>query len=144
MLTEDEILKLIDACDNIRDKAFVSLIAESGARIGKILNIQLKHIAFENNYGAKVVLFGKTGARKVMVISCAPTLAQMLNLHPQKNNPESLLFVTNMNHRKGNKIRCIARLYLFDFGIYKFLLRRRKVRIFEKLLYIIDFAFQRF
>ena len=41
LLTEEDIKKLIDAADNPRDKAFVSLISESGARIIEIGNLHI-------------------------------------------------------------------------------------------------------
>jgi site-specific recombinase XerD len=43
LLTEDDISKLIDACQNARDKALVSVLYESGCRIGEIASVRIKH-----------------------------------------------------------------------------------------------------
>ncbi len=36
LLMEEEVMRLVDACDNPRDKAFIMTLYESGARIGEL------------------------------------------------------------------------------------------------------------
>ena len=44
LITEDEVKKLINSADHPRDKAFVSALYESGARIGEIASLQIGNI----------------------------------------------------------------------------------------------------
>jgi integrase len=92
ILTEDEIKRMYDAADNHRDKALVSVIYQSGCRIGEILSLRLKHIQFDE-YGALLLVNGKTGQRRVRIIETSP-LAKWLEIHPFKDDPESVLWIT--------------------------------------------------
>lgn len=69
MLTPEDIEKLIDVAGNLRDKAFIAFLYESGARRGEVFSIQIKHIQFDE-MGAVVTLpKGKTGARRIRTCS---------------------------------------------------------------------------
>ena len=96
LLTEEEIKRLIQNCENLRDKALFSCIAESGARISEIALMQIKHVSFEE-YGARLTIKGKTGTRKVLVISSMPYLQQWINDHPYNENPDSYLWYSQKN-----------------------------------------------
>jgi integrase/recombinase XerD len=92
LLTEDEISKMIQKCSCLRDKTFVSVLAESGGRIGEIATLKIKNVSFER-YGARLTLSGKTGMRKILVINSTPYLQEWINNHPYSNNRESYLWV---------------------------------------------------
>jgi integrase/recombinase XerD len=104
ILTKDEIRSLIQATSNPRDKAFISVLYESGCRIGEILNIKIKDITFDE-YGAKVIIpEGKTGPRRIRLISSIPHVETWLGYHPHKKDPEAFLWTTYANSNKGNII----------------------------------------
>lgn len=88
LLTLQEIRALVDAADNPRDKALVSILYESGCRLSEITNIMQKDVKIDQ-YGAVIVVNGKTGMRRVRLIDSAPDLTLWLNNHPLKgdNNP---------------------------------------------------------
>jgi integrase len=88
LLTEDESLAIVQACDNIRDKAFIASLAESGCRISEIGTMRIKHVSFEP-HGARLTVNGKTGMRKILVISSAPYLQEWINSHPKNYDSES-------------------------------------------------------
>lgn len=46
LLTPDDIIKLVDGCSNLRDKAVIAILYDTGARIGELLNIRLRDINF--------------------------------------------------------------------------------------------------
>ena len=104
LLTEHELKDLIRACGNIRDKALISVLAESGARVSEIGLMKIKHISFEN-HGARLSISGKTGARKILVISSSPYLQQWLNCHPLNNQPDAFLW-----HNPQGKFLCYNRI----------------------------------
>jgi integrase len=93
LLTEDEIKKMVSYADNARDRALVLLLYESGCRVGEVLTLRIKHVTFDD-YGAKLIVEGKTGMRPVRIISFEPEIRQWLNTHPFADNPEAFLWVS--------------------------------------------------
>jgi site-specific recombinase XerD/ribosomal protein L40E len=93
ILTQEEVQKMIDAADHIRDKAFISTLYESGCRIGELLCLQIKHVQFDK-FGAVLLVNGKTGQRRVRVIASEPRLHQWIENHPLKENPDAPLWIT--------------------------------------------------
>ncbi|MEM3871217.1 MAG: tyrosine-type recombinase/integrase [Nitrososphaeria archaeon] len=93
LLTVEEVNRLVDAADHIRDKAFISTLYESGCRIGEPLCLQIRHVCFDN-FGAVLLVNGKTGQRRVRVIASASKLYQWYENHPLKENPEAPLWIT--------------------------------------------------
>ena len=91
LLTNEEILRIIQKCDNLRDKTLISILAESGARISEIALMKIKHISFEKN-GAKLTIDGKTGMRKILVVTSSVYLQNWINQHPGNDNSESYLW----------------------------------------------------
>lgn len=93
-LTENDVASLIRACPNLRDKAFISLLYESGCRIGELLTLKIKHIAFDGGF-ARISVSGKTGWRRLLLISSVPFLSDWLNVHPYSDNPEAMVWICN-------------------------------------------------
>lgn len=102
LLTENEISALVEAADNPRDKALIAALYESGCRVSEIANIRIKHIKFDE-YGAQVVVSGKTGMRRVRLVSSIPYLSTWLQNHPNKENPEAYVFVKLRGDEKGRR-----------------------------------------
>jgi len=63
----DDVQKLIDTATNARDKALISVLYESGCRIGELLTLRVKNVEFDD-YGAVLHVNGKTGPRRVRII----------------------------------------------------------------------------
>lgn len=99
LLTEEEVLKLANTADHPRDKAFILVLYESGCRIGELLTLRMKNIQFDQ-YGAILRVTGKTGDRRVRVISSASTLASWVNIHPFSKDPDAPLWVPRCNNQK--------------------------------------------
>ncbi|MEK6898379.1 MAG: tyrosine-type recombinase/integrase [Nanoarchaeota archaeon] len=84
MLSEGEVMKMIDNSISKRDKALISVLYDSGCRIGELLGLKIKNIE-ESEYGAKICISGKTGMRKILLIFSAPYLFEWINNHSNKN-----------------------------------------------------------
>ena len=84
LLTPTEVRAQIDACNNARDKALVAMLWETGARIGELIDLTVGDIEDRPN-GRKVVIEGKTGARRLPLVESVPYLNTWLGEHP---NPE--------------------------------------------------------
>ena len=94
LLNNEEILAIIQKCDNLRDKALISILAESGARVAEIALMKIKHVSFEK-IGAKLTLEGKTGMRRILVVTSAPYLRTLINQYAENNNNESYLWANS-------------------------------------------------
>ena len=99
ILTEEEVKRIASSADNFRDRAFVLVLYESGCRIGELLPLRIKNIQFDE-YGAVLLINGKTGSRRVRIISSSPALAKWLDLHPLRNHPNSFVWIDLRNHGK--------------------------------------------
>jgi len=91
LITEEEAKNIIRASGNSRDKALISVLADSGARVSEIGMMKIKHISFET-HGARLTIHGKTGTRKILVIYSSPYLQQWINMHPHNDNPNAYLW----------------------------------------------------
>jgi integrase/recombinase XerD len=91
LLTEADVSELVKAAIYSRDRAFVSMLYDSGGRIGEILTLQRKNISFDES-GAVVVMDGKTGQRRDRLILSVPFLSQWLSDHADKR-PDAPLWV---------------------------------------------------
>jgi integrase/recombinase XerD len=91
MLTEEEVLKLIEYAETPQAKALVATLYESGCRIGELIFLKIGQVKFDA-YGAQLFVTGKTGFRRIRIISSVPYLTDWINRQPQKNNPEAFLW----------------------------------------------------
>ena len=111
LLTEDEIMKLVNSRDSIRDKAFIITLYESGARIGELGSMRIKDVVFEEKY-VRLMLKGKTGSRSVIAIAALPYLQNWIQNHPLKDDPDAPLWVNvgNVNKYKPMSYPALAKI----------------------------------
>lgn len=102
LLSIDDVKKIAENTLNLRDKAFILTLYETGARIGELFNLTIKDVE-NDEYGSRLTLFGKTGARKVRVIASAPALNNWLKHHPLRNDIDSWVFCSLHHDRVGNQ-----------------------------------------
>lgn len=103
ILTMEEIQKMIEVCSNFRDRAIVSILYESGCRASEILDLKINGLVFDE-YGIKVVVNGKTGSRRLRLVSCVHDVKQWLNVHPRKNEDDAALFCALTKNNMGNPL----------------------------------------
>ena len=108
---EDVKLLLASAEKDPRDKAFIMTLWESGCRVGEILALRIRHVAFDE-YGAILRVSGKTGERRVRIVSSAPLIAAWLTHNPYRENPDSPVWL-----QSGTTP--------FTYGAARMMLRRR-------------------
>ena len=78
ILTEQEIVRMLDAATNLRDKFFLSLLYETGCRIGEIMGVRKKDLDLTTQ-PAKLTITGKTGWRKVPLLMSVSLAVTYLN-----------------------------------------------------------------
>jgi D-3-phosphoglycerate dehydrogenase len=77
LLTREGMKRLLEACPTARGRAFIIMLYESGARIGEILNIEIRDLCFDR-HGVLVDLEGKTGKRRIRLVESADYLRRWL------------------------------------------------------------------
>jgi len=92
LLTPKEINRLAEAATSIRDKALILVLFETGRRIGEILTLKIGDVEFDQ-YGARLVIDGKTGPDLSRVVASAPKLALWLDNHPLRNDREAPVWI---------------------------------------------------
>lgn len=92
LLTPEETEKIIDHADHPRNKALLAIMAESGARPGELGNLTIGRVNIDAQ-GVILNLVGKTGARRLRLVSSTPHLVAWLNNHAEKQNPHAPLWV---------------------------------------------------
>ncbi|QLJ52871.1 MAG: hypothetical protein Sv326_0696 [Candidatus Fermentimicrarchaeum limneticum] len=101
MLVESDVLRMVDSEQNLRNKAILMTLWSSGARAAELLGMKVGSVIFDE-YGARVMLSGKTGDRYVRVVEAAPYLKEyLLKVHPDKDNIAAPLWVMIFNQGKS-------------------------------------------
>lgn len=73
ILQPSDILRMLLACKTNEMRAIISLLWETGARIGELLNLKQDDIKFDQ-HGAIIRLDGKTGVRYVRIVESVAIL----------------------------------------------------------------------
>jgi len=107
LLTQEDVKLLLQHTANVRDKALVAILWDSGARIGEIGGMSIKDVAFDE-FGCKIMVDGKTGMRRIRLVNSSGALLDWINQHPHRDNPEYPLWI-NIGDNYGDRI--------FDFRL---------------------------
>ena len=123
LLTPEEVKRMIESADSIRDKALISVLYESGCRVGELLAMRMKDVSFEGP-ACSIRLTGKTGSRRVMLVTSTPYLANWISHSPLRNDPNAFIWISigMKNHAKllrYNSIRYILKAVARKAGIKK-------------------------
>jgi len=119
LLTEEEVKKMIDFARSVQERAFIATLYESGCRLGEIIYMRINQFKFDN-YGAQLFVTGKTGPRRIRVVSCVPYIAEWLNKHPFRNDPNAYLWINRrLKPHLYSRIRAILYLTAKKAGIKK-------------------------
>ncbi len=91
-ITPAEFDILINASDNARDRAIISILYDSGIRIGELLTLRIRDVLYDD-YGMKITVTGKTGTRSVRVTGdSVGYMRAWQNIHPDPFNEDAWLF----------------------------------------------------
>lgn len=105
LLNVKEIMRQINASDHPRDKALVSSLYESGCRPTEFLSLCIKHVVFDKNGAHVTIPRGKTGMRKIRLVASVPYLIAWIDIHPMRDNPDSLLWISIGTRNKNRPLR---------------------------------------
>ncbi|MEM3154442.1 MAG: tyrosine-type recombinase/integrase [Candidatus Woesearchaeota archaeon] len=116
LLSEEEVNKLIATADHPRNKAILAILGESGARVGEIGNLTIGQIKIDAS-GAVLNVSGKTGRRRLRIISATAYLVKWLDIHPDNANPYAPLWVNigTKNYHKQSTYETIRKVLIETF-----------------------------
>jgi site-specific recombinase XerD len=100
-LEEEEIPLLLKNTPTLQKKAFLACLYESGSRPEEFLRLSNLDCRIDTN-GAILILRGKTGERRIRIVSFAKLLQQWLDIHPLKHQKQFPLWIsqaTNYNNQ---------------------------------------------
>lgn len=93
LLSPEEVARLIRAADSARDRALIAVLYESGLRIGELLTMRVGSVR-ASEHGAELMVTGKTGPRRVLIVAAAPALFDWLKDHRGRDDPRAPLWIT--------------------------------------------------
>lgn len=112
IISDDEIKVILKkGCKSDKERAFIMLLHETGARIEEFLNIKIKDIHKGEAY-CRIRVYGKTGERFVPVIASIPYLFSWLSHHPERENPNAYLWLTESPNYYGKPLIYIGAVKL--------------------------------
>jgi len=123
LLTDEEVLEMIRHARSPRDKAIISFLHETGARIGEMLSMKVRHLEFKSELVRATLPQSKTMARTVPLVTCKSHLANWINYHPLKDDPEAPLWSnlkgTGKQPLVGQTVSKILKSAAEDAGVSK-------------------------
>ncbi|MBR0471648.1 MAG: tyrosine-type recombinase/integrase [Methanosphaera sp.] len=98
-LTDEDLEKIRDVCDEKRDLAMVELLISTGVRVGELVNLNINDIDF---YERECVVFGKGESERIVYFD-ARTKIHLLDYIKSRDDDNPALFVTlnNPHQRLG-------------------------------------------
>lgn len=109
-LTQDEVMSMLAATEDKRDRAIVMLLLDSGYRAGEAAALNIRDVTFDDR-GARILHSRdarglKTRRRKVAtrVTLAAPYLREWIAVHPWRLKRDAPLFVSRGNRRMGGRL----------------------------------------
>jgi len=113
-LSRTEVEKMIEHTSNPRDKALLMVFFDSGARVEELLNVRLKpeHLFWKEDLACFMIRleFSKTRPRTISLPLSTTRLANWLEHHPARDNPQAQLFpltygnLRMLVHRIGKRV----------------------------------------
>jgi len=112
LLTEDEIMRIIDVCPKRKYKALFALLAETGSEISGILGLRIRDVELHDRYAIVNIRGKRRGAiyvRSIPVKWARKWLKRWLRKHPNIDDPNAPLFPSPYGGPLGQDA---VRLYL--------------------------------
>lgn len=106
ILSEKDIIRLIEALEHPRDRAILAVLYDSALRASELADLKIQNV-MRDQYGIALILNPdgvnhKTGERRLRLINSVPYLNSWMELHPHKDDPEAPLWVSLSKNRYGD------------------------------------------
>jgi len=119
ILTKAEINTLIAACKTPVERAMVSVLYDSAARIDEFIKLKISDVVKEGDEYS-ICVTGKTGQRNIPLNYSMKYMLEYLESHPQRNNRNAPLWLNRKNTQYSeNGIYTIMKSIVKRSGIQK-------------------------
>jgi site-specific recombinase XerD len=142
LLSEAEVLKLIETAKDLRDKAIIALLFDTGMRIGELASLRIKDVEIGGTI-SHIMANGKTGMRRIPITFSVPYLSQYLNTMPNAKSGDNLWQTIGTWEYTGKTVRSdgirqmlkrLARKAGINKRIYPHLFRHSRASIYANKL----------
>jgi len=108
IITDEDIDHVIEnGTNSTKERAFLKFLHETGIRCGELLSMKLSSISF-NKENVKVTVTGKTGLREIPIITSIPLLSKWIEIHPNRDNPNSYLWIGESSRAMHQPLRHVG------------------------------------
>ncbi len=108
VLSEEDILSMVESLNHPRDRALVGVGYEAGLRIGELAGLKIGDIVWKASVNgdlrAKIRVKGKTGERQIPLVTCIPYLKRWLEEHPFRDDDRAIVFCSLSQRNYGSMI----------------------------------------
>jgi integrase len=113
LLTQEEIHKMIDATNSVRNKALIAVLADSGMRVGAVGSLRIQNVRLEQKYGflyiSKTSKNQKTtGLKGIPITWSVGYLGQWLAIHPGREDINAPLWVSEIRKAESKKYEAVS------------------------------------
>lgn len=105
---EEDVLPMIEACVNLRDRALVALAWDLGPRPYELFDLSPKQIT-DHKYGLQVTVDGKQGRRSPVLIPSVPYVNRWLEVHPGSGSDPLFCNLNGGGSISNNRVRDILK-----------------------------------
>lgn len=105
---EHDVLPMIDACSNLRDRALIALAWDLGPRPYELFDLTPKQIT-GHKYGLQVTVDGKQGRRSPVLIPAVPYVQRWLEVHPGGSGDPLWCNLNSGDEVTNNRIRDVLK-----------------------------------
>ncbi|PCR89348.1 site-specific integrase [Natrinema ejinorense] len=105
---EEDVLPMIDACSNLRDRALIALAWDLGPRPYELFDLTPKQIS-DHKYGLQVTVDGKQGRRSPVLIPSVPYVNRWLEVHPGSGSDPLFCKLNSGDSISNNRVRDILK-----------------------------------
>jgi integrase len=106
---EDDVIPMIEACRNSRDKALLAVAFDSGARSGELQELTVGDVN-DHRHGKQIMVDGKTGQRSVLLVTSVPYLQRWMSDHPDSTDGDAPLW-SKLDDAEEVSYRCYLNIF---------------------------------
>lgn len=120
LLTSEEVMKILEACTNSRNRALFSMLYEGGFRIGEVATMRWGALKFDSAGVVANVVFKTNKPRYIRLIMCRDYLAKWKSDYPLEITPDAFVFLSNRKEmlKYPAVVRILDRI-IYNAGIEK-------------------------
>ncbi|MCL1976527.1 MAG: site-specific integrase [Candidatus Bathyarchaeota archaeon] len=103
LLTQEEIVAILQATINKRDRAMLYVLFEAALRPSELLTMSIGSVEFKEDC-CLITVNGRAGFKRVPLVVSNKPLLEWIQEHPNKDRPETPLWCSLTNNRVGEQI----------------------------------------